>query len=1311
MNYLKPLTTFLLGMCTCVCLAQSPDHFTCHIPPEEGIPGSTEDDNQSINGQLTTPDGTLNCLIVFAGFEGFDENPNTTLGENWTHNWRSDNGPTDYELPNYVVYNPSTGETTMDEFMFTDPDILQPNIVNPSTNVSNMMYLMSRPNREFKLVGSVFSGPDGVPRQVIIPQNRFNEMTGWTSTNDIVVSEMGNTIWGPGSATPAERDAYFAQFDNRENNPSFDHSVLGTEPDGIIDVVVFIYRYSSSWSDQPRAAMPGWLGSNGGYYSESITNVAQFSHGFAIPQGSSAKNIFPHELAHGLYDSPHLCGSNYVSGDHFNLNMVGMGLTSGNDNYNPTHAMMSSWERWYNGFIDPLEISEGQSTYLLRDYVTTGDALRIEIPFSELDNGVKGKQHLWIQNHAGDHPLYEHELAGFDLLHWDDPEDPTNDHVVSNSDKGLYMYIEDVANTIDDIDVVRTRPGEMLLINPMGNWDIYRDIDVPKTRNKFEARMLPFRYIEENPITGTNPWLLYRGDVNEDANMQTDGEISFDPDEWNATGGGAQEGDLIYREEVNGALDHTYARFGIGGGVRPSAFLAGDELNMGTNPTITNFPRYTGATASGNAPYYLTGLSVKIVSNGPQAQVQVKYKQTGVNNHVRWTGDIVLPDITESNLYDLVLADDKQITLDLSRTPQRESINPITGDFVNPTKLTIRGDAGIHLKRASRINIGQHASLIIEDGAKVRLDDYACIIVNDGGTLELKGNDISLLGPEAVIIVKEGGKVKTADGVDFTFTGSGYASFHKDHIIELGENSHFVLIRPETNNPTRFLQLKDGASLKIENRNITLANGLVRYYTDSEIHVTDGRVNLDNITGLAFEGPQTSRGVIGINSLNFSVTNSRFTDFEVAASAISSIGHPYLSNNALLSCKTGFSIFGAEKVNFLDNIIRKSVLDGIHLRDIKTANIINNDINGVGSTINGINASSVRFAKVSNSRIDNCAQAGIYARHSNFTLGEGTEIYENNYGVHYYENQNALFFLAVGKCTCAHIYKNKIGVIGDNIILEIDGDENQIACNEPVEYYNSFHGNEEIFSICYTDPNYQVPNQILMKSNYWGGGPISNYNYSITQAGCSIPVNVDDSNFSTTPVSTGDCEVVSGIVMVSDPTFSTNDQEKVRYDYQINNTTVEVHEQFRIGYFNHHYDLYPAAKEEYKEIAFLDKNIHQNDRAFYKIDVARCMVEAYDQIEASANLYNEESETATLLESNKFSIFPNPADNIVTIKGDKKADYQMQVFGVLGNLIKQLSFTEQSQLDVSEWISGLYMIRIENIETKKVITKKLVVRE
>jgi len=699
MNYLKLLITFLLGICTFTGIAQSSDHFTCHVSEEINPPvPPTEMNPLSINGQLTEPNGVLNCLIVYAGFEGYEGNP-VDPGQlafsvrNWTDDWRSDGGDTDYELPDYLVYDPNTGETTIDALLYTDPDILQPNIVDQSLNVSNILYLMSRPKREFKMVGKVFSDPEGIPRQVIIPADRFVEFGNtWGSVNGIVAEEMLN-IW---DSAPDDGDAYFAQFDNRENLPNYEESAPG--PDGIVDMVIMIYRYSRGWDENnlPKTGMHGWSGSGGGIYGLPMgnANTPRFRHGLTIPKGNSGNRVFLHEFAHGLYTAPHLCGSNNVSGHHFNYNMAGMGLTAGSDNLSPTRTMMSSWERWYCGFIDPLEISEGQSTFLLGDYITTGDALRIEIPFSDINNGDRGVQHLWIQNHAGDHPLYDHRIAGLDLRHPQTP--PTDDHIVANSDKGLYMYIEDMANTYEDFFSYSSRAGEILLINPMGNWDIERDTEIDPSRDIRSSKMYPFRYQEENPISGTNPWLRYRADL-PNADGQTNGTITFRPSDWN--GGARNEGDVIQREEVNGIFDHTYTWYGIGGGVRSSAFLAGDELNMGSNPTITNYPRYTNPTSSSNNPYYLTGLSVEIVNDGPQAQVKVAYKQTGVNNDVRWTGDIVLPDITDNNLYDLVLADNKQITLDLSRTPQRESINPVTGDFVNPTKLTISGDAGIHLKK------------------------------------------------------------------------------------------------------------------------------------------------------------------------------------------------------------------------------------------------------------------------------------------------------------------------------------------------------------------------------------------------------------------------------------------------------------------------------------------------------------------------------------------------------------------------------------------------------------------------------------
>lgn len=160
--------------------AQNPDDFTCYVEPSSGGSG-TNSTGKSYNGQLHTPDGTLRLLIVYGGFEGWEG----VLGssqENLDVTWNNEISP-DYELPSYVVMD-ANGNVSTDDFIFSDPSILQPNTVHPSTNISNMFYQMSRPNKEFKVVADVFAGPDGIPRQIIIPQSTpiFN----WAQANRFV---------------------------------------------------------------------------------------------------------------------------------------------------------------------------------------------------------------------------------------------------------------------------------------------------------------------------------------------------------------------------------------------------------------------------------------------------------------------------------------------------------------------------------------------------------------------------------------------------------------------------------------------------------------------------------------------------------------------------------------------------------------------------------------------------------------------------------------------------------------------------------------------------------------------------------------------------------------------------------------------------------------------------------------------------------------------------------------------------------------------------------------------------------------------
>lgn len=1006
--------------------------------------------------------------------------------------------------------------------------------------------------------------------------------------------------------------------------------------------------------------------------------------------------------------------------------MVGIGLTAGDANTNFSKTMMSAWERWYLDYITPIEPNSQDGIYTLGDYVSTGDAIRIDIPFSNMNSGGGEEQRLWIQNNAGGHDFYTHRYSGENLTRWSAPsEDP--DHLVTDSDDGIYMYTENIAGSHEETGIVFSGGGQLRMINPMGNWDVTRLTEESTTFNLFQATMYPFRYEEENPISGINPWFAYRGDHGSPGDDCQDDEILYCG---NTIGGGCNvndlpnnacvnnmrnEFDLIRREEINGVFDHTYRSFGVNGGadvipLPSTAFEAGDELSMGTNPTIINMAEYNAGTEQ-NAPYYLNGLSVKIISSGPQAQVEVKYKQTGVNEDVRWTGDVILPDITENGAYDLNLAPDKKITIDVSGSAHRSTRHPATNDFVNPSSFTISSGAKILLRESSQLLVKENSTLIIEAGAAVTLLDNASIVVEEGGTLYLEGNAIELLGKDAVITMR--GTLKTAPNVNFTFTGSGYASFYETHTLDLGIGSSFVIQRSSVN---RFLELRENTNLYLDNNSLDLLNGEVHYWNNSSITALGQSVRFKGITAIAKESIGTSIGIWGLYNTLFEIEDSKFLGLLTGGRYIGATTVPIFDHNDVRVCKKGFRVESVKKVFFVENFISNFMETGIQVSNIEEAIFTDNHINGSGVESVGIEMNSIASAILDNTSVVGCKDVGVRAKESNVILKNGAGISNNDIGVLYHGNTSADWFLAVGKCHCSTIANNQIGVSGENIILEIDAEENQVSCNLPEVEANNFNDNDIVFDICYTDPNYIPPSAILMKGNYWGGGSISNYQYSITQNDCQVAINVDGSNFSNVSCYGDD----GGGGTIGDvQVFGQQEEDKVAYSYYENGSPVAVHDIYRMahtGFYNESLLNIPTSEStylDYKSISTLNKTTHNDNKAIYKIDVSRCMVNAFDNmtVEEQANTNSpEEQDITEQPKAAQFKIYPNPATDRIWIRTSTDETYQISVYNVMGQRVDHQQFSSKIDLTVANWSEGIYLIEIRDEAGLFIKTERIVVQ-
>jgi len=92
-------------------------------------------------------------------------------------------------------------------------------------------------------------------------------------------------------------------------------------------------------------------------------------------------------------------------------------------------------------------------------------------------------------------------------------------------------------------------------------------------------------------------------------------------------------------------------------------------------------------------------------------------------------------------------------------------------------------------------------------------------------------------------------------------------------------------------------------------------------------------------------------------------------------------------------------------------------------------------------------------------------------------------------------------------------------------------------------------------------------------------------------------------------------------------------------------------------------------------------------------------------------LGNSESST---ISTDSFTLFPNPTNGKATIKLDWESTlaYMLTVFNLNGKIIQQSTFnSNQTNVDLSDVSKGMYMIQIQNNETKNVLsTQKLLVK-
>lgn len=532
------------------------------------------------------------------------------------------------------------------------------------------------------------------------------------------------------------------------------------------------------WQDGGKAGMPKVKGPDDPHRYDHVMVIARNSgltHGQgSTDQGSPGKlfgyesdtqsrfggmNSLPFEILKHEYNHLLLGGNNFHSGggnaaqfDSYTLCMQGgwslMGAASS------SLLTCSGWDRdrlgwkaadapfrinahgpsgaYMSGDLDPFAGDTG--IFILKDFVTHGDAMRIRMPF--LPDG-EYRQWLWIENHLG----FARNGSPTDRFHWESTGNPC----ISAAPPGLYMVMQIEREEKVGKDIYGGHADYLHPLTANGHFDIQlTDDTVPACPFGGVNRAYRSERRWMNPLTGSCEQELPVYDRNGDGKVERSEHFVM--------GSGYQPGgQLVSDATFFGATRHAWTSSG------------NRVLNIGSNPSSANMltlgcngkkERNKGLPPD-NRTVYLNGIRTELLEQRPDgdAVVRVSTGDTRLTEDIRWCADsIVLPPLRGQGGYSLSLAPGVRLSIDRSRSATRMEQQGTEGGFTcfaPPTRFTV--SSGAHV--------------LVEKGGSLRLERGSVMHVMPGARLEAAKGAVLAVEGGCAIIVHGDGRVDAPKGV------------------------------------------------------------------------------------------------------------------------------------------------------------------------------------------------------------------------------------------------------------------------------------------------------------------------------------------------------------------------------------------------------------------------------------------------------------------------------------------------------------------------------------------------------------------
>lgn len=682
-------------------------------------------------GSALTPRGDVRILVIFAGFT--EDLALSNSGQPLCSDYNDAIWPQDDHIHPIGTALPQN----LDAFGYSSAS--QFRSAATDYTASNFLYQMSHTaTSPFKVAFDYF------PQRINISAS----------------AAAGGNIVGYGQAVLNQIDQLYPNYDwspwdQRINDPGFQTDNSGAGRDGKLDYVVICFRTGNCSRAYALPPSTGLAGVPYHTFPATSTRPAYTISTGHMQTGMELETLtFLHEFSHTLYNSPHMWGVNRgTTGQYWNQT-YGWGMMANVNTFYSTNA----WERWFLGWTelrtglgqddsdiqDETSLAATNGIYTLRDFITTGDAVRIRLP--------RTNQFLWLENRAKKGPFDQR-------FNWtiDGSGAP-----FAAPPQGLVAMVEDMAPSREQYGV-GNRTNGLRTVSAQGNYD-YTWADSRSSFNyhlwsnnsllSFSGPQGPGSAPVPNPTGNHSELTVMRFDAN------NDGVIDYNP--WDGNGSQASYNESLWDWVERGTLSDGVLGPHIG------TRAVGFRYALDSNPVIIPHQAYDQLNEK-LSQIPLNGLSVEIIyydAASGDLKIRVRYDDTQISRNTRWTGDLkTYPVRGATNGSEIYVYNGVTLTLDRSGTAQRQHPGP-HADFVNDTRLTV--SSGTRLTTASAANLelrGQGTQLYVDDNARVYMGGGGYLLAAPGTSIsvryrsDLQDNGQLILKTGSQLIIRSTGQV------------------------------------------------------------------------------------------------------------------------------------------------------------------------------------------------------------------------------------------------------------------------------------------------------------------------------------------------------------------------------------------------------------------------------------------------------------------------------------------------------------------------------------------------------------------------